>query len=240
MHYSRILQHRVSFCCLLLILLEYISEVLCSNEFISTHFKVDEGPYLFAEMKAELAAQGPCWTYAVERLEKNRLEPEGQERLAFDFANCFIEGAGVRGYYCREAEKLATCKDFIRMQNGPHNNVYSVFYMQSQLLVAYLKELAQQFDASQKLKKGLKNTPPLSNRLASALDLLLDSLKAEDEVAELKRLAVKSHSELRANMRRTERLLADISDMVGKYKIFSVTVIGITLFATNIVLRTLL
>lgn len=32
----------------------------------------DSGLSLLADMKAELAVQGPCWTRAVERLEKNR------------------------------------------------------------------------------------------------------------------------------------------------------------------------
>lgn len=93
--------------------------------------------------------------------------------------NCFIEGAGVKGYSCKETEKLTSCKDFVRMQAGPHKNVYAVYFLQSQLLVAYLKELTQQREASQQLQSRQKASMTLAAQLASTSDLLLDSIKAE-------------------------------------------------------------
>lgn len=58
-----------------------------------------------------------------------------------------------------------------------------------------------------------------------------------DEVLELKRLAVKSHEELRKNMGVTKKVLNDIYDTVTNYQIFGVTVVGAALYATNIFLR---
>lgn len=54
---------------------------------------------------------------------------------------------------------------------------------------------------------------------------------------ELKRLAVKSHEELRKNMGKTEQVLNDIYDTVTSYQVFGATIVGAALYATNVFLR---
>lgn len=85
----------------------------------------------------------------------------------------------MEGYFCKESQELITCEDFVRMQAGPHRHVYSVHFLQSQLLLAYLKELAHQRQTSRQLESSSKNTRLLSSKLATTSDLLLDSLKTE-------------------------------------------------------------
>lgn len=170
---------------------------------------------LFAEMKAELASQGSCWTYAVRRLEATRWtrffvnsyeyhrtfhyssihksphfrfddfipmsrnSSSSQERLAFDFMNCFLEGAGVPQYYCRESKDLSECSDFLRMHKGPHGHVYAVFYLQSQLVVAYLRELARQKQVSRQLTTLSDGPSEVEEKHSHISDILLESIQTK-------------------------------------------------------------
>lgn len=57
-----------------------------------------------------------------------------------------------------------------------------------------------------------------------------------DEIAELKRLAVQSQDELRQNLQGAGRVVAELGDLVTQYKIVGVTVMGVFLYATNLVI----
>lgn len=196
--------------------------VQCDDQLETDHF--------FEEMKSELASRGRCWVKAVENSDS---DDRSKEQLAFNFMNCFFEGANFPTYSCPERERLPMCDDFRKLMLGVHRNVYLVFHHQAVMLIEYLKGRARHKNIGQQI--ALRGVAPVELRenLSKASDFLLQSLNSGEGIFDLKQIVAKSHQEYKKSLQTVQRILYEITMAVQQYEFLGLLIAGLALFAVK-------
>lgn len=79
--------------------------------------------YDVISVDARMPRYGTCWKNALTSLKHGcqNLDDDIQSRLALNFANCFLEKAGLETYPCEKTETISTCL------KGIDNNAFTTF-----------------------------------------------------------------------------------------------------------------
>jgi len=147
--------------------------------------------YEVLSVDSRMPRYGPCWKSALAQLENgcSNLDDEVQSRLALNFANCFLEKAGLRTYPCESDMSISEC--LVNIDNNAFTT-YSNFFTHTHNMCYFLQSQVWHEETENTVERLAVN----SDKVSRAME---HSHKLQDEILRGQQDTLDYHKQLLEN-----------------------------------------
>lgn len=147
--------------------------------------------YEVLSVDSRMPRYGPCWKAALAQLDNgcSNLNDEVQSRLALNFANCFLEKAGLRTYPCEPDTPISEC--LVNIDNNAFTT-YSNFFTHTHNMCYFLQSQVWQEETENTVERLAVN----SDKVSRAME---HSHRLQDEIIRGQQDTLDYHKQLLEN-----------------------------------------
>jgi hypothetical protein len=147
--------------------------------------------YDVISVDARMPRYGTCWKRALATLETGckNLDDDIQSRLALNFANCFLEKAGLKTYPCERTETISRCLEGVDMNAFTS---FSNFFTHTQNMCYFLQSQVWKEETDKTVERLAENSEKVSRGME-------ESYKLQSNIMEGQQLTLEYHRQLMEN-----------------------------------------